>query len=257
MVLIRQVRRLCGTQLPEASAIVPKHPDWNRRAWIEMFCGCRTSPSSCSNRACQVSCVLALKVGWLKPMETCKGNTVLLFWLYDCLLCYRIPGISDPLMYTFLIYTSVCTHCPPVRQAANAGGSTNSVSRAHVWGISMSDIKRPPPRSSLQGRGRPGHGPGRLLPLAVPPKRPRHPTILTHPHPSPPVLCHHGGKAKTPQHWPSLIGRPVAGSSAFPTNPGVQSLYRRLILKSHTVFLKCTPTLYGSESSATHEFGDI
>lgn len=92
------------------------------------------------------------------------------------------------------------------------------------------------------------------LSLAVPPKWPRHPTCPKAPfHPSPPILClsqrQSQKKKKPPRHWQS-ISSPVAGLSAFPTNLGVQSLYRRLIWKSYTVFLKCTPTLYGSESSA-------
>lgn len=179
-----------------------------------------------------------------------------------CLLCYRIPGISDPLIYTFLIYTNVCTHCPPCR--ANC-----KCRKFHKFRIPSPEhmpegsqcqtlsLKCPPHLGPQQPAGA-GAGPGGSCHLQFHQNGHVIPPVLKHPsirHLS--FSAHHGGKAKTPRHWPSLISSRVAGSSAFPTNLGVQSLYRRLILKSYTVFLKCTPTLYGSESSATHEFGDI
>lgn len=146
-----------------------------------------------------------------------------------------------------------------VGQTANTGSSTNSVSRAHASQCQKLSLKCPPPGASAARRQQ---GPTQdtaeaPLPLAVP-SRWRHPTCPKAPlHPSPPVLYSSRRQSQNTKTLQSWISSRVAGSSAFPTNLGVQSLYRRLILRSYTVFLKCTPTLYGSESSATHEFGDI
>lgn len=78
MVLIRQVSRLCGTQLPEASAIAPEHPDWNRGLGLKCsgasYFTFQLLKQSTAGKLCA-----RVKVGWLKPMETCKGNTVLCF----------------------------------------------------------------------------------------------------------------------------------------------------------------------------------
>lgn len=166
-----------------------------------------------------------------------KGNTVLFvlaLWPADCATGHQV---SDPLIYSFLIYTDVCTHCPPCRANCKCRKLHGSSSPEHTPEGSPCQtwsLKCPPPRASAacrRGAG-PGRGPGGSCHLQVHQNGHVIPPVLKHPSIRHlPFSAHHGGKAQTPRHWPSLISSRVAGSSAFPTNVGVQSLYRRLILK--------------------------